>query len=136
MKRFKVTELCPKCGKTHHIFTHASPSSHVKFAPCGQAYRMHGGPIEPANSLGLNRGVQIARALPVRDLTPTECRALLVHCHETYEDEINHKMRRNAYLFRGAGAHWHVYFNEFQRKEIELWMESEEPLTLASPSEG
>lgn len=125
MKALDMT--CPTCKKVHHIFKN-SMLGHVRFAVCGQAYHTYGGPIPPVDSLITSRGVQITRCLPVRDLSPLECRVLMVHCHDTYFDQPAKNMRRRAYLLRASGPDWHLYFNESERQAVKEWMNNEKPL--------
>lgn len=59
----------------------------------------------------------------VRDLTPGQCRRLLVHNHG-YE---LHPMRRKAYLLKANPTRWQSYFSDSQRLEIEQWIGQEKP---------
>lgn len=68
------------------------------------------------------------RVKPVRDLTPAECRALLVHAHECSTE------RRRAYLLRGycdiakaAGAPYGMpHFTPEEAAQIDAWIAKEE----------
>lgn len=122
---------CPKCGKSHHIFDNAAPSQHVRFAACGQAYYMHGGPIRDADvTQSMHRHVEITRALPVRELTAAECRHLGVHAHDYYTNSPEDRtMRRKALILRGAGENWTAYFSDAtEASRIQQWIEAEKPM--------
>lgn len=56
----------------------------------------------------------------VRDLTPSECGELLVHCHTILPE------RRNALLFKRGPAK--VYFNDAEIEAIKAWIEQEDYL--------
>jgi len=67
-----------------------------------------------------SRPVNITRELPVRELTPGECRMLKVHCHNASPE------RHKAYLLRASGEDWSVYFNATEASKIQAWIEAEQ----------